>query len=68
LQWNLYYITRLWISAKDDLYKTICKVEHDSKVASHISQDKIIKIIKGNFFWPEIDKFIEDFVYSYKSY
>jgi hypothetical protein len=41
----LYYNGRLWIPAKNDLRKIICKVEHESKVASHISQDKIIEIV-----------------------
>jgi hypothetical protein len=44
----LYYKARLWIPAKDDLHKMICQVEHDSKVASHIGQDKTIEIIKSN--------------------
>jgi hypothetical protein len=46
----------------------ICEVEHDSKVASHIGQDKTIEIIKRDFFWPGIDKYIEDLVCSYESY
>jgi hypothetical protein len=63
----LYYKGRLWILAKDDLRKMICEVEHDSKVAGHMGQDKTIKIIKHNFFWPGMDKYIEDFVHSYES-
>jgi hypothetical protein len=46
----------------------ICEVEHDSKVVGYMGQDKIIKIIKRNFFWLGIDKYIEDFVRSYESY
>jgi hypothetical protein len=60
----LYYKGRLWIPATDDLCKMICKVEHDSKVTSYMGQDKPIKIIKGNLFWPGINKYIEDFVRS----
>jgi hypothetical protein len=32
-----------------------------------MGQDKIIKIIKRNFFWPGMDKYIEDFVRSCES-
>jgi hypothetical protein len=42
LHWALYYKGRLWIPAKDDLHKMICEVEHDSKVAGHMGQDKTI--------------------------
>jgi hypothetical protein len=45
----------------------ICEVEHDSKVASHMGQDKTIEIIKGNFFCPGIDKYIQDFVRNCES-
>jgi hypothetical protein len=45
----------------------ICKVEHDFKVASHMGQDKTIKIIMSNFVWLGIDKYIEDFVSSCES-
>jgi hypothetical protein len=57
-----YYKGRLWIPAKDDLRKMRCEVEHDSKVAGHMSQDKTIEIINCNLFWLGMDKYIEDFV------
>jgi hypothetical protein len=45
----------------------ICEVEHDSKMAGHMGQDKTIKIIKHNVFWPGIDKYMEDCVHSCES-
>jgi hypothetical protein len=63
----LYYKSRLWIPAKDDLRKMICEVEHHSKVASHMGQDKTMEIIKHNFFWLGMDKYIEDCVSSCES-
>jgi hypothetical protein len=63
----LYYKGRLWSPAKDDLRKMICKVEDDSKVASHIGQDKTIEIIKHNFVWLGLDKDIKQFVCSCES-
>jgi hypothetical protein len=50
LYWPFYYKERPWIPAKDDLRKMICEVEHDSKVAGHMGQDKMMEIIKRNFF------------------
>jgi hypothetical protein len=55
-----YYKERLLIPKKDDLGKTMCKVEHNSKLTSHMGQDKTIEIIKRNCFWPGMDKYIED--------
>jgi hypothetical protein len=63
----LYYNERQWIPAKDDLPKMIYKVEHDSKVAGYIGQDKMMQIIKCNFFWRGINKYIEDLVRSCES-
>jgi hypothetical protein len=47
--------------------KIICEVEHDSKVTGYMGHDKTIEIIKCNFFWPEMKKYIEDFVRSCES-
>jgi hypothetical protein len=60
----LYYKGRQWIPAKDDLRRMICEIKHDSKIARHMGQDRTIKIIKCNFFWPGMNKYIEDFVRS----
>jgi hypothetical protein len=45
----------------------ICEVEHDSKVAGDMGQDKTIEIIKRNFGWPGIYTYIEDCVSSCES-
>jgi hypothetical protein len=63
-----YYRGWLWILAKDNLHRMICEVEHDSKVAGYMGQDKMMEIIKRNVFWPGMDKYIEDFVCSCESY
>ena len=60
----LYYKGRLWIPDDLQLRKQILEVEHDSKVAGHMGQDKTIEFIRQNFFWPEMEKFIEDYVHS----
>jgi hypothetical protein len=42
----------------------ICDVEHDSKIAGYMGQDKTMEIIKRNFIWPGMDKYIKDFIRS----
>jgi hypothetical protein len=42
--------------------KQILESAHDSKVAGHMGQDKSIELVRRNFFWPEMEKFIEDYV------
>jgi len=39
--------------------------EHDTKVASHMGQDKTIELIRRNFWWPRMNKRIIDFVRSW---
>jgi len=42
--------------------------EHDTKVAGHMGQDKTIELIRRNFWWPEMNERIIDFVSSYPEY
>jgi hypothetical protein len=63
----LYYKRTLWIPANDELCQIICEVKHDSKVAGHMGQDKMMEIITCNLFWLGMDKYIEDFVHSCES-
>ena len=42
--------------------KDILEAEYDLKVAGHMGQDKTIKLVRQNFFWPKMEKFIEDYV------
>jgi hypothetical protein len=60
----LYYKGRLWIPDDSQLKKQILEAEHNSKVARHMGQDKTIELVRRNFFWPEMEKFIEDYVHS----
>ena len=47
----LYYKNQLYIPAKEDLQTLIAKVCHDSQVAGHFGQDKILQIITRDFYW-----------------
>ena len=60
-QWNL-----LWIPK--GLVQRVMESEHDTKVAGHMGQDKTIELIRRNFWWPEMNERIIDFVSSYPEY
>jgi hypothetical protein len=54
----------LWIPDNKDLIQKILESEHDTKVARYMGQDKTIKLIRRNFWWPKMDERIIDFVRS----
>ena len=60
----LWYKGRLWVPDSVDLRKVILQEEHDSKVAGHMGQEKMIELVQSNFFWPQMDQWIEDYVHS----
>jgi len=60
----LWYKGRLWVPDSVDLRKMILQEEHDSKVAGHMGQEKMIELVRRNFFWPQMDQWIEDYVRS----
>jgi hypothetical protein len=64
LHGSLYYEGRLWIPDEESLQKEILESEHDSKVAGHMGQDKTVELVRQNFFWPEMDKEICEYVAS----
>jgi hypothetical protein len=61
----LYYENRLWVPKDESLRLEILESEHDSKVVGHMGQDKMVKLIQRNFFWPEMDTDIREFVGTY---
>jgi hypothetical protein len=60
----LWYKGRIWVPDSVDLWKMILQDEHDSKVAGHMGQEKMIELVRRNFFWPQMDQWIEDYVHS----
>jgi putative transposase len=60
----LWYKGRLWVPDSVDLRKMILQEEHDSKVAGHMGQETPIELVRRNFFWPQMDQGIEDYVPS----
>jgi len=60
----MYRKEKLWIPEGKGLRQGILELEHDTKVAGHMGQDKTIELICRNFWWPKMDKDIIDFVRS----
>jgi len=58
----LYKRNRLWVPK--GLVQRIVESEHDTMVAGHMGQDKTIKLIRRNFWWPKMNERILDFVRS----
>jgi len=63
IQGNLLYRKeKLWIPAA--AVQRVMESEHDTRVAGHMGQDKTIKLIRRNFWWPKMNERIIDFVRS----
>jgi len=60
----LYWRGMLWIPEDRNLKKMILESEHGTKIAVHMGQDKTIKLIRRNFWWPKMNERIIDFVRS----
>jgi hypothetical protein len=60
----LWYKGRLWVPNGVDFKKMILQEEPDSKVAGHMGQEKTIELVQRNFFLPQMDPWIEDYVLS----
>jgi len=46
----LYYKNRLYMPNHEGLQRTIAKVYHDSQVAGHFGQEKMVEIITRDFY------------------
>jgi len=61
---SLYYKGHLYIPDSLELKRTIVSKEHDTLVAGHMGQDKTVELVRRNFFWPQMDSWIQDYVGS----
>jgi len=59
----LYRKGMLWVP--EELVQKILESEYDTRVAGHMGQDKMIELIRRNFWWPKMNERIIDFVQSY---
>jgi hypothetical protein len=46
----------------------ILHTKHNSPVAGHFGQDKIIELMPWNFWWPKMDQEIIEYIRSYLEY
>jgi len=60
----LWYNGMLRVPDSMDLRQMILHEEHDSEVAGHMGQEKMIELVRRNFFWPQMDQWIQDYVNS----
>ena len=58
----LWYKRRIWVPDSMDLRKMILQDEQDSKVAGRMGPGKMIELVRRNFFSPQVDHWIEDYV------
>ena len=61
---SLYYKGHLYIPDSLELKRTIVSKEHDTLVAGHMGQDNTVELVQRNFFWPQMDSWIRDYVRS----
>ena len=60
----LYYKKRLYIPDNNELRLEVAIDSHDSRVAGHFGQEKTLELMTRNFYWPELDKWINEYVRS----
>ncbi|CCE34844.1 uncharacterized protein CPUR_08783 [Claviceps purpurea 20.1] len=56
----LYRKGRLWVPTT--LQRDVLTSEHDTKVAGHMGMDKTAELITRNFWWPNLDATVRDYV------
>jgi hypothetical protein len=62
----LYCKGLLWVP--ENARNAISHTEHDSQVAEHFGQEKMIELMRHNFWWPKMDQQIMDYIRSYLEY
>jgi hypothetical protein len=45
-----------------ELRLEIAKSEHNSKVAGHLAQKKMLELISWDFYWPKMEDWINEYV------
>ncbi|MBW0547563.1 hypothetical protein O181_087278 [Austropuccinia psidii MF-1] len=60
----LLFKDRMVITSNEELQLNILQKRHDSPLAGHPGQEKILKLIKRDFYWAGMNQFIKDYVSS----
>ena len=56
------YKRRIWIPDDNALRLLVASSAHDMKVAGHFGKHKTVDIIRCDFYWPDLDKWIVKYV------
>lgn len=64
----IYSHQRLYVSNNRDLHLEILSDNHNSRVAGHYGQFKTTEIINANFYWPNMDQNVMEYMHSCDNY
>ena len=53
---------RVWIPADTALKIKVTFESHDSKVAGHFGRDKTLELMKRNYYWPNMEDWVRNYV------
>ena len=53
---------RIYIPDSNDLKLRATRQGHDAKVAGHFGRDKTLELISRNYYWPNLDEWVREYV------
>ena len=53
---------RVWVPNDNGLKLTIARWYHDSRVAGHFGRDKTLELMKRNYYWPNMEDWVRNYV------
>ena len=62
------YPRRIYIPNDNRLKLRVAQEYHYTKVAGHFNRDKIYELVKGNYYWPDLEVWIKNFVRTCDTY
>src|SRR5512140_669450 len=60
----VYFRRRVWVPEDNGLKIKIARSYHDHKVAGHFGREKTLELIKRNYYWPNMEAWIRNYVRS----
>ena len=56
------YQKRIYIPDSNELKLTVVRQCHDAKVAGHFGRDKTMELLMRNYYWPDMDKWVRNYI------
>ena len=56
---QLYYRERIYVPKHHSLHLCLCKEHHDTPVAGHPGKAKTYELLVCNYYWPNIQRFVD---------